>query len=544
MAVNSISVALFKKMVMNGAINLKNNHKVIDELNVFPVPDGDTGTNMSMTVMSGVREMTSCESSSIVEIAKVMSRGTLMGARGNSGVILSQFFRGLYVGIQDVEHNYITVPELINCLESGCKVAYKAVMEPVEGTILTVVREAAEDIKARSEEFKTINDVMKAYLAEAQKSLENTPNILPVLKEAGVVDSGGAGFVEIVKGMIMALNGKMLQANEPTNDAPVKSAAESSDVEIKFGYCTEFILDLKEPENFEEDALKSVLSILGDSLVVVQDEDICKVHVHTNRPGKALELAQKHGEFVTLKIENMRLQHSNLSAGATEAETSKSRKNFALVSACFGDGITQTFKDLGVDLVIEGGQTMNPSTEAFVEACKKVNADNIIIIPNNGNVVMAASQAAELMTESNVKVLKAKSISQGYASLMVYDPEADMETNLEAMQEAVANVKTGELTYSIRDTEINGVKISNGDFMGISNNEIIVSTSDKDEALKTLLADLIDEDSQIVTFFCGNDVTKEKQAELEDLCTALNSYVEVEIIEGKQDIYSYIIAVE
>ena len=542
MAVSSISVALFKKMVMNGAINLKNNHKVIDELNVFPVPDGDTGTNMSMTVMSGVREMTNCESSSIIEVAKVLSRGALMGARGNSGVILSQFFRGLYVGIQDIEHNYITVDELINCLESGCKVAYKAVMEPIEGTILTVVREAAEGIRARADEFVTINDVMKAYLAEAQKSLDNTPNILPVLKEAGVVDSGGAGLVEIIKGMIMALNGKMLQANEPTSEASTKSAAESTDVEIKFGYCTEFILDLNEPENFDEGALKAVLSILGDSLVVVQDENICKVHVHTNHPGKALEASQKYGEFVTLKIENMRLQHSNLSAGASE--TKRPRKNFALVSACFGDGITQTFKDLGVDLVIEGGQTMNPSTEAFVEACKQVNADNIIIIPNNGNVVMAASQAADLFTESNVKVLKAKSISQGYASLMVYDPEADMETNLEAMKEAVANVKTGELTYSIRDTEINGVKIANGDFMGILNNEIIVSTADKDEALKQLLAGLIDEDSQIVTFFCGNDVTKEKQAELEDLCLELNSYVEVEIIEGKQDIYSYIIAVE
>ena len=544
MAVNTISVALFKKMVMNGAINLKNNHKLIDELNVFPVPDGDTGTNMSMTVMSGVREMSNCESSSIIEVAKVLSRGALMGARGNSGVILSQFFRGLFVGVQEVEHNYITVPELIACLESGCKVAYKAVMEPVEGTILTVVREAAEAISARKDEFKTINEVMKAYLAEAQKSLDNTPNILPVLKEAGVVDSGGAGFVEIVKGMIMALNGKMLQADEPNEENKTKSAAESMDVEIKFGYCTEFILDLKDPENFDEGALKSVLSILGDSLVVVQDENICKVHVHTNRPGKALEAAQKHGEFVTLKIENMRLQHSNLSAGASEEEPAKPRKHFALVSACFGDGITQTFKDLGVDLVIEGGQTMNPSTEAFVEACKAVNAENIIIIPNNGNVVMAASQAAELMTECNVQVLKAKSISQGYASLMVYDPEADMETNLENMKEAVSHVKTGELTYSIRDTEINGVKISNGDFMGISNNEIIVSTADKDEALKALLADIIDEESQIVTFFCGSDVTKEKQAELEELCTALNPYVEVEIIDGKQEIYSYIIAVE
>ena len=555
MAVNSISVALFKKMVMNGAINLKNNHKVIDELNVFPVPDGDTGTNMSMTVMSGFREMTNCESSSIVEVAKVMSRGTLMGARGNSGVILSQFFRGLFVGVQEVEHNYISAQELIKCLESGCKVAYKAVMEPIEGTILTVVREAAEELRAKNDEtpFKTVNEVMKVYLNAAQKSLENTPNILPVLKEAGVVDSGGAGFVEIVKGMIMALNGKMLQLNEPSTDIPTKSAAESADVEIKFGYCTEFILDLKDPENFDEASLKSVLSILGDSLVVVQDENICKVHVHTNRPGKALEIAQKYGEFVTLKIENMRLQHSNLSSGVALAETEAAvpatpekqpRKNFALVSACFGEGIADTFKELGVDLIIEGGQTMNPSTEAFVAACEAVNADNIIIIPNNGNVVMAASQAADLVTDSNVRVLKAKSISQGYASLMVYDPEADMETNFEAMAEAVAHVKTGELTYSIRDTEISGVKIANGDFMGIVNNKIAISTADKDEALKQLLEALIDEESQIVTFFCGVDVPKEKHAELEELCVAINEDVEVEIIDGKQEVYSYIIAVE
>ena len=381
------------------------------------------------------------------------------------------------------------------------------------------------------------------YALEATKSLNNTPNLLPVLKEAGVVDSGGAGFLEIVNGMIMVLNGKMLQAEETTGGTSNKSAAEVTDADIKFGYCTEFILDLKDPENFDISALKSVLSLIGDSLVVVKDENICKVHVHTNRPGRALELAQKHGEFVTLKIENMRQQHSSLKSGAKE-EVSAPKKHFALVAVCFGSGITQTFKDLGVDYVIEGGQTMNPSTEAFVEACKAVNAENIIIIPNNSNVVMAAKQAAQLISDAKVEVLKAKTISQGYASLMTYDPEADMETNLEAMKQAVANVKTGEITYSIRDTEIGGVKITSGDFMGIADGEIVISTKSIDDALKGLLNSIIDEESQIVTFFCGKDVTAEAMESLEELCQEINPNVEIEILEGNQDIYSYIICVE
>lgn len=541
-AVSSISVALFKKMVMNGAINLKNNHKRVDELNVFPVPDGDTGTNMSMTVMSGVREMNSCESSSIIEIGKVLSRGALMGARGNSGVILSQFFRGIYVGMQGLEHNFLSIEDFMNCLESGCKVAYKAVMEPVEGTILTVVREAAESTRENISSFNTINALMKHYEEAASRSLENTPNLLPVLKEAGVVDSGGAGFLEIIKGMIMALNGKMLEAAEES--APQeKSAAGSAEAEIKFGYCTEFIVDLKDPVNFDENVLKSVLSYLGDSLVVVKDDNLCKVHVHTNRPGRVLEDAQKYGEFVTLKIENMRLQHSNLKAGVAD-ELEKAKKHFALVAVCFGEGISQTFKDLGVDYIIEGGQTMNPSTEAFVAACKEVLAENIIIIPNNGNVVMAAEQATSLVEGVNVKVLPAKTIAQGYASLMTFDAEADMKTNLAAMTEAVEHVKTGEVTYSIRDTEIGGVKIASGDFMGIANGEIVVSTKSQLDALKTLLKALIDEESQIVTFFCGKDASEEEIDMLEDICKEYNSSIEVEIVEGQQEIYSYIIAVE
>lgn len=542
MAVSSISVALFKKMVMNGAINLKNNHKKIDELNVFPVPDGDTGTNMSMTVMSGVREMNNCESSSIIEIGKVLSRGALMGARGNSGVILSQFFRGLYVGMQNLPHNYLSIEDFMNCLESGCRVAYKAVMEPVEGTILTVVREAAEHTKEHLSEFKSINALLKYYQEQASISLENTPNLLPVLKEAGVVDSGGAGFLEIVSGMMMALNGKMLEAIDDSSSA-TKSAAETVETEIKYGYCTEFILELKDSENFDEGALKSVLSCMGDSLVCVKDSNLCKVHVHTNHPGRVLEIGQKHGEFISCKIENMRLQHSNLKAGAAE-ENVLPKKHFALVAVCFGDGITQTFKDLGVDYVIEGGQTMNPSTEAFVEACKEVHAENIIIIPNNGNVVMAAAQAKDLVKDAHVEVLKAKTIAQGYASLMVFDAEADIETNMEAMTEAVEHVKTGEVTYSIRDTEIGGVKITAGDFMGIANGEIVISTKKQMDALAGLLKSLINDESQIVTFFCGKDVTDIEVEGLEDLCKTYNDNVEVEIIEGQQDIYSFIIAVE
>lgn len=541
MSVSSIDVALLKKMVINGAINLKNNHKEIDQLNVFPVPDGDTGTNMSMTVMSGVREMDNCESSSIVEVAKVLSRGALMGARGNSGVILSQFFRGLYVGVKDAQHDTLSIEDFMACLESGCQIAYKAVMEPVEGTILTVVREAAENTRKNLAQFKSIDDLMKCYIKEAKISLNNTPNLLPVLKEAKVVDSGGAGFCKIVEGMIMALQGHMLEAVDE-KEQKKKSVASSTDTEIKFGYCTEFIIDLKKPESDEKE-LKSALSLLGDSMVVVRDENIVKVHIHTNRPGRVLEIAQKFGEFVTLKIENMRLQHSELVNGANE-EAAKPKKEFALIAVCFGDGIVSTFKDLGVDYVIEGGQTMNPSTESFVEAIKAVNANNIIIIPNNSNVIMAAKQASSMVSDCNVEVLKAKTIAQGYASLMYFDPEADMQTNLAQMNDAIENVISGEITYAIRDTEIKGVKITANDYMGIVDGEIVVSTEKRTDALKSLLQSCINEESQIVTFFYGNDVSKDEIQSLEEICGEINHDVDVEIIEGKQDIYSYIIAVE
>ncbi len=543
MVVRSVNIGLFRKMVMNGAINLKNNHSKIDELNVFPVPDGDTGTNMSMTVMSGVREMNSCGSSSIIEVGKVLSRGALMGARGNSGVILSQFFRGLYVGMKDLTQNELGIDDLMKCLETGYQVAYKAVMEPVEGTILTVVREAAEKTKENMERFESINDLLKFYHDEAEKSLANTPNLLPVLKEAGVVDSGGAGFLEIVKGMLMALDGKMLEAQEEAKDS-VPSSCEPAESEIKYSYSTEFLLELKSPDTFDESVMKSALSYLGDHLMVSQKNQTCQVYLHTDHPGQALELAQKFGEFTELKIENMKKSNGSQMEKDSHTEQAQPRKHFALIAACFGEGICSTFKDLGVDYIIEGGQTMNPSTEAFLEAIRQVNADNIIIIPNNGNVIMAAKQAAEMAKDSQVEVLKAKTIAQGYVSLMSFDPEVDMETNVTTMEEAIAHVKSGELTYSIRDTEIGGIKISSGDFMGIFDGEIVVSTPNREDTLKGLLKTIIDEDSQIVTFFCGKDVSSQELNDLEEICKDVSEDVEVEIIEGKQDIYSYIIAVE
>ena len=547
MSVKEIDVDLFKKMVINGAINLKNNHAEVDALNVFPVPDGDTGTNMSMTITSGVRELENCESSSIIENAKVLSRGALMGARGNSGVILSQFFRGIYVGLKEIQHNYLTIEEFMNCLLSGRKIAYKAVMAPVEGTILTVVREAAENTESHLNEFDTIDSLLEFYYNEAEKTLANTPELLPVLKEAGVVDSGGAGFCKIIEGMLMALKGEILEAKEAK---PQEDEANDAAQEIKFAYCTEFILDLRKPDTFEERELTATLSLLGDSLVVIRDTKTVKVHIHTNRPGRVLEIAQKSGEFQTLKIENMHLQHSHLEEGAKGAKAPEApkanepKKEFALIAVCFGDGIVNTFKELGVDYVIEGGQTMNPSTEAFVSAIKAVNAKNVIIIPNNGNVVMAAKQAAGMVRGSKVEVILAKTIAQGYASLINYNPEATMEENLEAMGESIAHVKSGEVTYSVRDTEINGVKIVAGDYMGIADGEIIVSVKEEKDAVKGLLEKMIDDESEIATFFCGKDVTEEEKALVEEMCLEINKNLDVEIIDGNQDIYSYIIAVE
>ncbi len=543
MSINTIDSSLFKLMVTNGAINLKNQHKEIDALNVFPVPDGDTGTNMQMTMMSGVSEITKCNSESIIDLAKSLSRGLLMGARGNSGVILSQFFRGLYIKIKELNKEVLTLDDFVLCLVSGYEVAYKAVMEPVEGTILTVVREAAQKMEQESG-FESLVDLFEKYINQAKISLANTPNLLPVLKEAGVVDSGGAGFLKVAEGMLLALKGEILSDSDTESSVVNKQSEVETD--IKFGYCTEFIIELRDGVVFKEEDLKEPLLAMGDSLVLVNDDNLVKVHVHVNTPGAVLELAQKYGEFVKIKVENMRLQHSELISQneINKSEEIEPRKEYGIIAVCFGDGIKNTFKELGVDYIIDGGQTMNPPTEEFVKAVKAVNADNIIIIPNNSNVILSAEQATKICDDQNIAVLKAKTVAQGYSSLMVFDPSLSLEENVEQMSMAVKHTGTGEITYAVRDTEIKGVKIKSGDYMGICNGEIVVSVLERIEATKEVLSQLITEDSAIATIFYGNNIDESEALELSAYCESINEDLECVVIEGNQDIYSYIIAVE
>ena len=551
MANKSVSGSLFKKMVTNGAINLKNNHKEIDHLNVFPVPDGDTGTNMQMTMMAGIKEVNNLESQSIIDISKILSRGLLMGARGNSGVILSQFFRGVYSEIAKIDNGSATVQEFIQALVGGYQMAYRAVMDPVEGTILTVVRESAEKVLREQPNLNSVEEVLHMYLDQAKETLIKTPELLPVLKEAGVVDSGGAGFIKIIEGWMMALNGQMLSEAEAQpvqqNVEHYHGAENLGSVDIKYGYCTEFIVKLHNPEKFTEDFMKNPLMQMGDSLVVVTDDDLLKVHVHTNQPGVALTLAQKYGDLQTIKIENMRLQHSTImnTEGHKEVKkTEKPKAKFGIIAVASGEGIHEAFKELGVDMIIDGGQTMNPSTEAFVKAVEEMNAENIIILPNNKNIILSAEQTLDLCPDRSIRVLKTKSIAQGYSSMMAFDPTQELDQNIEDMTDIVSNMRSAEITYAVRDTEINGVKIKNGDFIGITKGEILVSTPTRIETAQKLLDDMIDEDREIITIFHGVDATEEEILAVVEYAKKLNPDIEVDLINGKQEIYSFIIAVE
>lgn len=557
MANQTVSGSLFKKMVTNGAVNLKNNHKEIDHLNVFPVPDGDTGTNMQMTMMAGIKEVNNLESQSIVDISKILSRGLLMGARGNSGVILSQFFRGVYSEIAKINNGSATIQEFIQALVGGYQMAYRAVMDPVEGTILTVVRESAEKVVRESSKLHSVEEVLKIYLDQARETLQKTPDLLPVLKEAGVVDSGGAGFIKIIEGWIMALEGKTLNEQEanfqPQQREHYHGAENLGAVDIKYGFCTEFIVKLHKPEKFNENFMKDPLNQMGDSLVVVTDDDLLKVHVHTNQPGVALTLAQKYGDLQTIKIENMRIQNSNI-LGDSVQETKKVSKDinkvqkpkakFGLIAVGSGEGIHEAFKELGVDLVIDGGQTMNPSTEAFVKAVESLDVDHVIILPNNKNIILSAEQTLDLCPNRSIRVLKTKSIAQGYSSLMAFDPTTELDDNFEAMTDIVSNMRSGEVTYAVRDTELKGVAIKNGDFIGITRGEILVSTPSRLETTKVLLEDMIDASREIITIFYGNDSDEDELEMIVAHAKKLNPDIEVDIIEGKQDVYTYIIAVE
>jgi DAK2 domain fusion protein YloV len=542
-----ISGKLFKQMVTNGAVHLKNNHKEIDHLNVFPVPDGDTGTNMQMTMMAGIKEIINAESASIVDVSKILSRGLLMGARGNSGVILSQFFRGVYSEIAKIDEAYATVEQFIQALVGGYQMAYRAVMDPVEGTILTVVRESAERVLRDKSKYDSVEKVMAAYLKQANQSLQETPNLLPVLKEAGVVDSGGAGFIKIVEGMIMALEGQMLSEEaQKESHEDYHGAHNLGDVEITYGYCTEFIIKLHDEKNFNPSDLRDPLNAMGDSLVFVQDEDLLKVHIHTDEPGVAITLGQKYGDLQTLKADNMRLQNATILGKDTPAATKKpaEKKTYAILAVASGEGIKKAYKDLGIDIIIDGGQTMNPSTESFVNAIENANAEHVIILPNNKNIILSAEQTIDLLPDRSISVIKTKNIGQGYATMIAFDPTVTLDENIEAMTDVADNMTYGEITFAVRDTEIKGVKINNGDYMAIAKGQILAAEKTKYEAAQRLLDNLIDSSREIITIFYGKDYDEEELEQIVAYAKKCHPDIEVDMIEGKQDIYTYVFAVE
>lgn len=548
-----IEGSLFKKMVVTGAIVLHNNHPEIDALNVFPVPDGDTGTNMSLTFTAGANEIENLDSNDIFEVSKKLSKGLLMGARGNSGVILSQIFRGISMSFNGKKE--VNAVELAQALQNGAKVAYKAVMRPVEGTILTVIREASDAVVKYAQDDMEIEDVFSYFVKEAEESLERTPDLLPVLKEVGVVDSGGAGLLLVFTGFMAALAGEEIERVEIKGDTTNEALVDvESDGEEGFGYCTEFIfrLDPGKMKAFKEESLRNELERLpGNSIVVVQDEDIVKVHVHTLKPGNALNVAQRYGEFIKLKIENMQEQHNSIieanSASDRQAKPvvpHQEPKEVSIISVAAGDGIKDMFLELHCDYVVSGGQTMNPSAEDIVQAIRDVNAKHVIILPNNSNIVMTAQQAAIILEgEVDVQVIPSKTIPQGLSACIMYNPEVSLEDNLAEMNEALANVKTGQVTFAIKDTNIDGVDIKANQYMALCEKDITACVPNKIDALKETLKGLVDEDSEIITLIYGEDVNKEEVSEIEEYIEE-NFEAELECVNGKQPVYSFIVGVE
>lgn len=530
---------LLKELVESGANNLANDYRRVDDLNVFPVPDGDTGTNMKMTIMAGVSELRGMLDDSIDIMAKKLSRGLLMGARGNSGVILSQLFRGIHKGLEGSLE--VDAYGLLDGFRGGVEQAYRSVMNPVEGTMLTVAREATEALESKIKAGMSINEALKLYLDAAEVSLENTPNLLPKLKEAGVVDSGGVGYVLIIEGMYLALQGNPVELKSTDS---YESAAAQLDVEHdEFGYCTEFIISMDQVEDVE-DTLKQQLSTLGDSIVVVQDEDIIKVHVHTLTPGDALNLGQQYGEFMKLKIENMQVQHDTIVESQPSEVKNQPTKKYGVVAVAQGDGLVNMFKEFGCDQVVTGGQTMNPSTEDLVKAIQSVNADNVLVFPNNKNIILAAEQAKDLIEDQNVIVIKTTTIAQGYSALSMLELEDNPEDMEDAVLATIDDVKSGELTYAVRDTQVQGVEIQKDDYMGILDGKIVVSKPEKTEALHDLIASMCEGDVEIITLIVGEDVTEEELNDLLQHLEETHPDIEVDTLHGNQAVYHYFIAVE
>lgn len=565
MSVQQIDAKMLSKMFLAGAKNLENKKEWINELNVFPVPDGDTGTNMTMTIMSAAREVSSLgDSADMASICKAVSSGSLRGARGNSGVILSQLFRGFTKRIREEE--VLTVSVLADSFEKAVETAYKAVMKPKEGTILTVARGAAE--KARELVEKGEEDMetfLSAVIEQARYVLSQTPEMLPVLKQAGVVDSGGQGLVEVLSGAFDAYLGKEIDMDFTVPAAEEKKGGRSAsfeaqaEAEIKFGYCTEFIIMLNKTFNIKSEMdFKAYLESIGDSIVCVADEDVVKVHVHTNDPGLAIQKALKYGALSNLKIDNMRLEHQEKLFKMSEKENAEQKKeetpreeapkeppkDFGFIAVSVGDGVNEIFRSLGVDYIIEGGQTMNPSTADILDAVEKVNAKTVFVLPNNKNIILAANQAAELTTEKDLLVIPTKTIPQGITAVINFMPELSADENEENMIREIANVSTGQVTYAVRDTVIDDKEIRKGDYMGIGDKGILSVGASVSEVAKATVAEMVTEDSELISIYYGSDVTEEDAEAFRQAVEAEHSSCDVELQYGGQPIYYYVMSVE
>lgn len=565
MEITSINSKLLARMFLAGAKNLDSKKDWINELNVFPVPDGDTGTNMTMTIMSAAKEVSSLTEPTMAELAKAISSGSLRGARGNSGVILSQLFRGFCKVIK--EYDEIDVTILCEACQKAVETAYKAVMKPKEGTILTVAKGAAEKALELSDETEDVVTFVEEVIKQAEYVLDQTPEMLPVLKQAGVVDSGGQGLVQVLKGAYDALIGKEIDytiEGAPTGAAPAKISAET-EAEIKFGYCTEFIIVLNAPmSDNEEHAYKAFLESIGDSIVVVADDEIVKTHVHTNDPGLALQKALTFGSLSKIKIDNMREEHQEKlikdsqklaaqqkaeeeayeAAQADEKTNNMPAKEMGFVSVSIGEGMNEVFRGLGVDYLIEGGQTMNPSTEDMLNAIEHVNAKTVFILPNNKNIIMAANQAVDLVEDKQIIVIPTKTIPQGITALVNYIPDHSAEENKEQMMAEIENIKTGQVTYAVRDTEIDGKTIKQNDFMGIGDKSILSVGTDLKATTLEMVDAMVDEDSAIVSIYFGSDSDEDSANELAAAIEEKYPDVEVEVNDGGQPIYYYVISVE
>lgn len=553
MATRTIDSQLLTKMFLSGAANLEAKKEFINELNVFPVPDGDTGTNMTLTILSAAKEVSSLDSVDMVSVAKAISSGSLRGARGNSGVILSQLLRGFTKEIR--EYKEIDVTTLAAACERATATAYKAVMKPKEGTILTVARGISDKARELALDTDDLEEFIPAVIEEGKAVLAKTPDMLPVLKEAGVVDSGGQGLLEVLNGAYDAFLGKEIDytAIEASAGTKMVKPGAQAEADIKFGYCTEFIIMLdKEFTEQDEVEFKAYLESIGDSIVCVADDEIVKIHVHTNNPGLAIEKALTFGQLSRMKIDNMREEHQEklirdaekLAAEQAEAKKNEPRKDYGFIAVSIGEGMNEIFRELGVDYIIEGGQTMNPSTEDMLNAIDHVNAEHIFILPNNKNIILAANQAQSLVEDKDIIVIPTKTVPQGITAIINFMPDADAESNAETMEEEINNVKTGQVTYAVRDTRIDDKEIHEGDIMGIGDAGILAVGQSIEVTTKEMLGHMADEDTELISLYYGQDVLEEDAERFAEEIAELYPDADVDVHSGGQPIYYYVISVE